>query len=167
MWWEYWGWRTGHGGPRPTKFVPSYYLNPKSWEHVKQIRKRAKQTKKNVKQIRKKRKVYRLTPTVMNMRNGRYEHVHRPLWTRASTVVRWLSQCFRPNLSLFSPNNPLNFKQLHHCFQNIMPLSSVKQKRRQSMVCRAYWKKAVQSIYCIEPPGIINLIQPIKLFLTN
>ena len=28
-------------------------------------------------------------------------------------------------------------------------------------------KKAVQSIHCIEPPRIINLIQPIKLFLTN
>ena len=30
------------------------------------------------------------TPTVMNMSNGRYEHVHRPLWTCATVGVRWL-----------------------------------------------------------------------------
>ena len=124
MWWEYWGWRTRHGGPRPTKFVPSYYLNPKSWEHVKQIRKRAKQTKKNVKQIRKDvkcvvshRPLWTCASTVTNTSIDRYEHVHRPLRDDFLNTFARIYHYFHRIIRLISSNYTIVFRTLCPCLQ--------------------------------------------------
>ena len=43
----------------------------------------------------------RLTPTVLRVHNGRYEHEHRPFSMLITVGVRQLSQGFRPILGMF------------------------------------------------------------------
>ncbi len=57
----------------------------------------------------------RLTPTVMNMENGRCSCLYRPLWTWRTVGVRWLSQCFRLIYSPIRPNFLLDIARLSAC----------------------------------------------------